>query len=251
MIASLSDERAPDLEIGAGEAGFLIERRERRFEFKLKISNADFDAAPVVMISVDESVTINNGGFPYVWRNRSGSALSEERKPSSRPHIRVHQAVIGEQQHGIGGRWYPCSNVAGGARLDQPRLGPPLTRILCRRNHLDSFRDGAPCPGCHSSPPRTSSYGWRSATLRQDRRCNDRRSAPWESLQHVGEDTPWRADTIPGGYVVRDADGQALAYVYSRDDPTEALQATMLAKDEARRVAVNVARLSELLGESD
>jgi hypothetical protein len=27
----------------------------------------------------------------------------------------------------------------------------------------------------------------------------------------------------PGGYVVREADGQALAYLYSRDNPTEAL----------------------------
>jgi hypothetical protein len=31
---------------------------------------------------------------------------------------------------------------------------------------------------------------------------------------------PWRAEPIPGGYVVRDADGEALAYLYSRDNPT-------------------------------
>jgi hypothetical protein len=36
---------------------------------------------------------------------------------------------------------------------------------------------------------------------------------------------PWRADKIPGGYVVRDANGQALVYVYSRDNDAEALQA--------------------------
>jgi hypothetical protein len=29
---------------------------------------------------------------------------------------------------------------------------------------------------------------------------------------------PWRVDQIPGGYVVRDANRQALAYLYSRDN---------------------------------
>jgi hypothetical protein len=29
---------------------------------------------------------------------------------------------------------------------------------------------------------------------------------------------PWRVDKIPGGHVVRDANGQALAYIYSRDN---------------------------------
>jgi hypothetical protein len=62
---------------------------------------------------------------------------------------------------------------------------------------------------------------------------------------------PWRADKIPGGYVVRDANGQALVYVYSRDNEAEALQARVLTKDEARRIAVNVARLPQLLGKAD
>jgi hypothetical protein len=56
---------------------------------------------------------------------------------------------------------------------------------------------------------------------------------------------------MPGGYVVRDANGQALACPYSRDDPTEALQAKMLTPDEARRIAINIARPPELLGKAE
>jgi hypothetical protein len=56
---------------------------------------------------------------------------------------------------------------------------------------------------------------------------------------------PWRADTIPGGYVVRDANGQAIAYIYSRETEVEARQAKVLTADEARRIAINIARLPD------
>jgi len=62
---------------------------------------------------------------------------------------------------------------------------------------------------------------------------------------------PWTVDKIPGGYVVRDANGQSLAYVYCRPNEAEALQAKVLTEDEARRVAVNVAKLRELLKRQD
>ena len=59
---------------------------------------------------------------------------------------------------------------------------------------------------------------------------------------------PWRADKIAGGYVVRDCNDQALAYIYSRENDADALQFKELTSDEAKQVATVFASLPELLG---
>ena len=58
---------------------------------------------------------------------------------------------------------------------------------------------------------------------------------------------PWTAEQIPGGYVVKDATGQSLAYVYAREKKAEADTAKVLTMDEARRIASNIAKLPTLL----
>ena len=69
-----------------------------------------------------------------------------------------------------------------------------------------------------------------------DLRCVVRRFPP-----------PWTVEETPGAFKVVDANGQAVAYTYCRDTAESANVAKVLTRDEARRIAANIAKLPELL----
>jgi hypothetical protein len=60
---------------------------------------------------------------------------------------------------------------------------------------------------------------------------------------------PWSAERIEGGYLVKDASGFRLAYVYSPSNYDELGTASSghLSPDDARRIAKAIARLPALL----
>src|ERR1043165_3260201 len=57
---------------------------------------------------------------------------------------------------------------------------------------------------------------------------------------------PWLIAELEACFVVIDSAGQKLAYVYFEDKPDRRSAAKLLSKDEARRIAVNIAKLPRL-----
>ena len=58
---------------------------------------------------------------------------------------------------------------------------------------------------------------------------------------------PWSVEETDACFIVRDGNGQALAYVYFEEEPGRRAAAHLLTRDEARRIAANIAKLPELL----
>ena len=58
---------------------------------------------------------------------------------------------------------------------------------------------------------------------------------------------PWTSEEADGCFIIRDHNGQALTYVYFENEKSKRAAFKQLTRDEARRIASNIAKLPELM----
>ena len=100
--------------------------------------------------------------------------------------------------------------------------------------------------------------GFKTRRTTSDDHRDERSGRRWLSLSEqlslgVAKETrrrfppPWTVNETEACFIVTDNTGQKLAYVYFENAPGRRSAASLLTKDEARRIAANIAKLAELL----
>jgi len=62
---------------------------------------------------------------------------------------------------------------------------------------------------------------------------------------------PWSIEELTDCFVVKDASGEALTHIYFEEEPQRRTGTGHLSRDEARRAAVDIATLPDLLMRSE
>jgi hypothetical protein len=58
---------------------------------------------------------------------------------------------------------------------------------------------------------------------------------------------PWTVEETASCFIVRDGNKQAFAFLYCEDEPGRRAAAKLVTRDDARRIAANIAKLPNLL----
>ena len=93
---------------------------------------------------------------------------------------------------------------------------------------------------------------WPRAPQRNARRgapgTGARQHGPALSLPERRFPPPWSVEEHNDAcFIVKDRDGHALAYVYFEEEPGRRPATRLMTRDEARRIAANIAKVPELL----